>query len=78
MRCKFQRLGEFKVKSIYIDGTGLGAVYAGNRHWSIGLVYGAGPQSTVSNVAVMFVWLIMSALPVLRRIVSHRRVLLLY
>ena len=43
-----------------------------------GLGCGIGPLPTVAQSAVMFDCLTMSALRVLRRIVTHRRVLLMY
>ena len=72
------RLGEFMVGSIYLARPGLCEEYAGNRLWSMGHDMGWAPLTTVSHVLGMFVCLIMSGFQVLRRLVSRRRVLLLY
>ena len=56
--------------------------FAQSRHAEVSesmcLVYGEGPLSDVSHVAIMFVCLIISAIQVLRRFATRRRVLLIY
>ena len=46
-------IGEFKVWSIYLPGSGICAVYAGNLLWSLVRDRGEGPLATVFHVVVM-------------------------